>query len=174
MPGLLDARLGDEALLARYRGGDAEAFDILYQRHARNLHAFALGLTRDADAARDVVQESFVRLLERAEPQRVGVFLYTVARNLIRDEGRRRSVRRGTFDVLGRLFSRRARARTANERLPDELEALPPESREIVLLKVFGGFTFAEIGDLLGIPLSTAATRYQAAVETLDRLWRDA
>lgn len=157
----------DEALLARHRGGAAGAFDLLYERHAPALYAFALGLTREGSAAEDVVQDAFVRLLEaRSAIALVRPFLFTTALNLVRDEGRRTSVRR-------RVFVKAAEARTSEDwALLDDLRRVAREPREVLLLKIFGGFTFAEIAELLGIPLSTAATRHQVAVETLERLWR--
>jgi RNA polymerase sigma-70 factor (ECF subfamily) len=158
----------DEELLLRHRGGEAGTFDRLYERHAAGLYAFALGLTHERNAAEDVVQDAFVRLLASSSGVAlVRPFLYAAARNRVRDEGRRRSVRRRA------RVPAPADARPAEDwALLEDLRRLEPEPREVLLLKVFGGFTFAEISDLLGIPLSTAATRHQVAVEALERLWK--
>jgi RNA polymerase sigma-70 factor (ECF subfamily) len=167
MPAALDAPT-DESLLARHRAGETGAFDLLYERHAAGLYAFALGLTHERHAAEDVVQDAFVRLLSSTSAVAlVRPFLYAAARNRVRDEGRRSSVRRRA------RVPAPADARPAEDwALLEDLRRLEPEPRETLLLKAFGGFTFAEISALLGIPLSTAATRHQVAVETLERLWR--
>ena len=53
--------------------------------------------------------------------------------------------------------------------LENALQALPPHQREILILKIWGGLTFTAIADTLEIPLSTANSRYQAALASLHR-----
>lgn len=55
------------------------------------------------------------------------------------------------------------------ELLRKEVEGLPDKLREVLTLKIWGGLTFAEIGELLNIPHNTAASRYRYALEQLQK-----
>ena len=50
------------------------------------------------------------------------------------------------------------------------LSALPESSREVIYLKHFAGCTFAEIGDIVGVPKFTAASRYRNGIQKLRKL----
>ena len=47
------------------------------------------------------------------------------------------------------------------------MEALPAEKREVVVMKIYSGLTFAQIAAVLDEPLSTVATRYQRALDEI-------
>jgi RNA polymerase sigma-70 factor (ECF subfamily) len=47
------------------------------------------------------------------------------------------------------------------------LNQLPGDQREVVVMKIWGALTFAQIGEALGIPLNTAASRYRYALSRL-------
>ena len=49
------------------------------------------------------------------------------------------------------------------------LDQLPGDQREVVVMKIWGGLTFAQIGTALGVPLSTAASRYRYALARLEQ-----
>ena len=85
---------GDEELMQDLQRGEMEAFDALYERHARLLFNFIRRLLRDESLAEDVFQETCMRVLDSAgrfDPRaRFRTWLYTVAHNLCMDELRRR------------------------------------------------------------------------------------
>ena len=54
-----------------------------------------------------------------------------------------------------------------SERLQRALLALPPEQREVISLKIDGELTFAQIGEVLGMSMNTAASRYRYALDKL-------
>ena len=58
----------------------------------------------------------------------------------------------------------------AAESVSEALRALPGEQREAVLLKVYAGFTFAEISRLTALPVGTVMSRYRYALEKLGAL----
>ena len=51
--------------------------------------------------------------------------------------------------------------------LERELRRLPPDQREVLILKFWGGLTFAQVAEALDIPQGTAASRYRLALEAL-------
>lgn len=156
----------DVDLLLAHRGGDVEAFGALYDRYGDRLYFYARSLTGDGEAAEDLVQEAFLRLLRMESPRpgdRLASFLFTVIRNLAVDARRRAAVRGRTLQ-----------ARPADEGAPDLaidveelLRTLPADQREVVLLKVYGGLTFAEISEVTTHKLPTIASRFRYALEKL-------
>jgi RNA polymerase sigma-70 factor (ECF subfamily) len=141
----------------------------LYDRLGRRLYAYALSLTGDASRSEDAVQDAFLRLLQYApgrDLKSLEGFLFTATRNLILDDHRRRAVRRQTPAPLVLTQASGAPDDAASQ----ALGTLPEEQREAVVLKIYGELTFAEIGEVTGTSLSTAAARYRLGIEKLGEL----
>ena len=101
------------------------------------------------------------------------------------------TIRRRTIDLARREDRRTAREQAATEPLPEmwfdagaadrelaqlvqgAMSKLPDIYREVITLKVWGGLTFAEIAEALGIPANTAASRYRYGLEELRKLTRE-
>ena len=149
----------------------------LYDEHAHALFGFLLQFTRSEADTRDLLQEAFVRLARHPECL-AGVrnerpFLLRLAHNLAVDAARRRATREhaaeGAAAEAPHLFASTPDPDEAVFRT--ELEAalaeLPPEQGAVVHLKLWEGFTFEAIAELLGIPLNTAASRYRYGLDKL-------
>lgn len=141
----------------------------LYDRVGRRLYAYALSLTGDASRSEDAVHDAFVRLLQYAPGRDIKSlegFLFTATRNLILDARRRQARQR---DLPSPLSLSQASG------VPDEdasraLGQIPEEQREAVVLKIYADLTFAEIGEVTGTSLATAAARYRLGIEKLAQL----
>ena len=157
------SRIGPELL--------AKVFDA----HA---DALALYARQWCESPEDVVQEGFLQLArQRTLPDRVVPWLYRVVRNGAIAAGRRDSRRR----------RREARASGAeawfappDDRLDAEEAAkhlieLDPETRGVVVARIWGGLTFEEIAEAERCSLTTAHRRYRAGLERLherlERTW---
>ena len=83
----------DQKLVARVRRGDDRAFELLYQRYHRRIHAYVLGMVKDHGRAEDVTQEVFVsalrRMRETEQPLAFKPWLYQIAKNSCIDAFRR-------------------------------------------------------------------------------------
>src|SRR3954452_7429986 len=83
----------DHRLVAAVRRGDDRAFELLYQRYHRRIHAYALGMVKDHGRAEDVTQEVFVaalrRMRETKRPIAFKPWIYEIARNACIDVFRR-------------------------------------------------------------------------------------
>lgn len=140
----------------------------LYRQHGPALLLFAIAMTGDRSSAQDVVQQVFVRLLERGLGDIVHpkAYLYRCMRNAalngMKTQERMIAFEQGTpwFDVLNRDF-------TEELSLRRWLLALPSEQRQVVVLRVWCGLTFAETASLLEISANTVASRYRYALEKL-------
>lgn len=164
-------------LAKRLARGDPGAFGGLYDLLADRLHHYLtvrLGSRADAD---DILQETFVRLARSrgklATVENPTSYVFAIARNessrLLEARRRRGEVpMTPTADMLfDDAAANDARRREAAELIAAALAALGPEQREVVELKAFAGLTFREIGELLGEPLGTVATRYRTALQRM-------
>ncbi len=168
----------DERLMQRYQRGDARAFEVLVRRHRSPVFSFLVRLTADRGRAEDLCQETFMRVVRGAagweERARFRTWLYAMARNLAVDEARRSAFRRtGPLDE--------ARGEAAGDPPPDAtadgallrphleaaLAALPPEQREVFLLREHAGLRFAEIAAVTGAQENTVKSRMRYALESL-------
>ena len=146
----------------------------LFEENARSLLVYARALVADEGLAEDSVQQAFVGLarsgLEKAENPRA--YLYGAVRNallnLLRDEKRReRTWQEACREKTWAVFVEPSEKADRVEALNAALAELPPSEREVVLLKVWGELTLAEVATTLSIPEGTAATRYRTALTRL-------
>jgi len=83
----------DERLVAAVRRGDDRAFEVLYQRYQRRIHAYVVGMVKDHGRAEDVTQEVFVsalrRMRESEQPLAFKPWIYQIAKNDCIDAFRR-------------------------------------------------------------------------------------
>jgi RNA polymerase sigma-70 factor, ECF subfamily len=164
----------------RLARGDQAAFAELYDACADRCHHYLVTRLGSRDAADEVLQETFLRLVHHrrklAEVDNVTGYVFLVARNeAIRYAGRQvRNVRQleklASADLFLEAKSKDRVAYELAELVSTALAGLNPDQREVVELKLYGGLTFREIAEVTGVPLPTAATRYRAALERL-RVW---
>lgn len=142
----------ESRLVRRARWGDGAAFETLYSRHARAVHALALRLTGDPAAAEDVTQDTFMQLLRflgRMAPDRpLRPWLKRVAANAAIDR-LRRARRMVELDQEADWGS--------HDAMPDDdsgslglLQRFPPLVRTVVWLQVVEGWTHRELGERFG------------------------
>lgn len=163
----------DDELIEAFRHGDGSAFERLYRRHAAGIFTYLRMQAREE--AEDLLQETFSRAsraLPRYRPDgRFPAWLFSIARNLVRD-GRRRPHREVPLDDEPELAAEGSleERQTSRVAVREALRALPVEQREVVLLRAYGDLSFVEIARLLGCPPATAVTRMHRALERLRRV----
>ena len=154
----------------------------LYLDYGEPLLAFALGLLRNRELAREVVQTTFGKALEGAgqvPPEARKAWLYRVAYHealvLRRKQGvadrvheRLAAVLKPSVDAPEEEFVRWEQVR----RVREALDQLPGPLREVVRLRIYEEHTFEEIARRLNIPLGTALTRMRSAIQRLERALR--
>jgi RNA polymerase sigma-70 factor (ECF subfamily) len=176
----LDTRTDTDAeLIARFCKGDLSAFAELYSRHKAGIYGYALGLTGDEQDAADLTQEMWLRIVE--DPTRllrahhVKAYLYGSVRNQMIDGLRKRQRERRTITEAApatQLIKPRdtAAGKEEAQRVDKAIRRLPPEQREVVLLKIYGELTFAEIAEVLEENPRTVESRHRLALDKL-REW---
>lgn len=179
----------DEQLLALYVGGELTAMEVLLERHEKPLFNFVLRQIGDRARAEDLLQETFLRLVEHAGTfeghARLRTWLFRIARNQCIDEGRRRVHRKhpsldaaqgadgdgaSLYDRIGEkgpTAERSAVSREVGAAMTHAVTALPEEQREVFLLRQVQQLSFKEIGEITGVTENTVKSRMRYALERL-------
>jgi len=167
---------GIDPLVVGLAAGDERAFAVLYDRYSGRLYRTAMGMLGRREDAEDTVQEVFMAIMQSRQSmtnvQDLTAYLFTA----LRRAAGRCAARKARRPVQSETAISEAEASTAqcndcvspySERLDRALLALPTEQREVVALKTDGELTFAQIAQVLGISINTAASRYRYALEKL-------
>ncbi len=143
-------RLSDEQLLGLFLGGDKDSFNVLVGRWEGPLYHFAYRFLGQHEEARDVCQETFLRVYRRADRFRDGANLSTWLSGE-RAVAEPADTGEGTEERVLRAWQR--------WRLRHALAAIPSDQRVVVVMKTFQGMKFREIAEILGCPESTVKSR---------------
>jgi RNA polymerase sigma-70 factor, ECF subfamily len=166
----------DAEAMRRTAQGDLEAFGEIIHRHQTMLVNFFCRLGASMADAEDLAQETFLRLYQwrsRYRPiARFTTFLLTLARHAWVDGLRKqmRSPRTVGDGELPAQMPHREVGVAATERHLDirqALAALTEKLREVVVLSVYHGLNYQEIGETLGIPEGTVKSRMFHALRRL-------
>ncbi len=171
----------DEELMRAYREGDPGAFRELFQRYASVLVRLLARDLRQPDIAQDLVQQAFLQLhrarFDFDDTQRFKPWMFTIALNLKREYFRSRKRRpeapAGEVPVeiaVPPLGQQRAEAQ---QTLSWALEKIPADQREVIELHWFGGLSFPEVAECLGIGATAAKVRAHRGYNGLRALLGD-
>jgi RNA polymerase sigma-70 factor (ECF subfamily) len=140
----------------------------LYKAKAGELVLYGRALGLSHSEAEDVLQETFMALMQRpAPPDNPEHYCVRSFRN--RALNYRRSLwRRLARECESQRWFERSPAETGAERAAMRaLATLPAEQREVIVLKIWHEYTFEEIGELIEISPNTAAGRYRYGLQKL-------
>jgi RNA polymerase sigma-70 factor (ECF subfamily) len=175
-------RLADEDLMTLVDGKDPDAFEVFYDRHGGAAYSLAHRIVGDPELAEDVTQEAFLsvwRSKARFDPARGSVRAWAlgIVRNRAIDALRSaaRPAPKLDRDDESLLEAQPAGERTEAEairretagRLRQALRVLPREQSRVIELAYFGGFSHAEIAEMLGAPLGTIKGRMRLGLEKI-------
>jgi RNA polymerase sigma-70 factor, ECF subfamily len=168
----------DADLIRQAARGAVEAFNLLVSRWEKRVYNYLLRITGNREDALDLTQDVFLKAYQNLrkldDPGRFAPWLYRIAHNeaysLFRkrrpeaDGTERESEETGGGVMVGGspVFPMELTLAVASA-----LERLSPEQREAVVLKIYQGFKFEEIGEILGCPVSTVKSRLYTAFEIL-------
>jgi RNA polymerase sigma-70 factor (ECF subfamily) len=159
---ILDADLGmqmtsDEALMLEFQRGSREAFEELFARYRGPLHGFFRRRLQSRSRAEDLTQEVFLavmRAASRYEPRALlRTYLYGIALKLLSAE--RRRYRDADSNTEPSAAPRPDEALWVRQ----ALDRLDPNDREILMLREYEQLSYAEIAELLRIPVNTVRSR---------------
>lgn len=177
----------DRNLAARVRGGDSSAAAALLARHQDSIFGVALRISRNAEEARDLTQETMVRALSRIDDydssRPFGPWVHRIARNLAIDRFRRKRptsefqeefTQAGVDDRSSSAFARAAdlvaHEGQVHAALHSCMKALPAPYREVIMLYHYDHLSYREIASALDIPQGTVMNRLFRARKKLGAL----
>ena len=166
----------DAALVARTMAGETEAFEVLVSRHQRVLFRVALRMLGDYADAADATQSAFIKAYERLgsfDPRfRFFSWIYRILVNECLNARRSRKPHEEPGPELASESTPFEAAATAELRVRVQraLLALPMESRQVVVLRHFGGLSYDEIAEAVGVPSKTVKSRLYSARQRLCEL----
>ncbi len=159
----------DADLIERTRQGDVESYNLLISRWEKRVYNYLLRILSSREDALDLTQDAFLKAYQNIRkldnPARFGPWLFRIAHN----------------EAFSLLRKRKPEDElTGLERPPEPaypveltlaataaLEKLSAEQREAVVLKIYQGFKFEEMAEVLGCPVSTVKSRLYTALELL-------
>jgi RNA polymerase sigma factor (sigma-70 family) len=162
----------------RLVGNDDAALAEIYDQYSSFVYGLALRVVGDARAAEDVSQDVFVGLWERPaafDPDRgslrtwLGTLAHRRAVDYVRREEarRRRAERDAARAVSAPDVEELATAMVAAERVRAALDLLPSDQRRAIQLAYFGGKTYRQVAEVLGIPEGTAKSRLRLGLRRI-------
>ena len=154
--------LSDETLILEFQRGSRDAFEELFARYREPVHGFFRRRLSDRQRAEDLTQETFlavIRASARYEPRsRVRTYLFGIAFKLLAAE-RRSLARQGPEPQQPPAEPAAHTAPEAALWVREAIARLDPWEREILMLREYEQLSYAEIADILRMPLNTVRTR---------------
>ncbi len=181
-------KMNDQELLKAYSAGREEAVSILIERHRKRIYDYIRMMVKDPDLADDLFQETSIKVLKSLRQERYidnGRFVawvMRIAHNQIIDYFRRQkqqnqiSNEEAGYDLLNnRKFSDptvedRLVLGQIHEDLRRLVDELPPEQREVVLMRHYNDMSFKDIAEQTGVSINTALGRMRYALINLRKM----
>jgi len=174
---LIFREVEDRDLIAKARRGDVEGYNLLVSRWEKRVFNYLLRLVSNREDALDLSQEVFLKAYQNLpkldDPARFSGWLFRIAHNeafsLLRKEASRRN--RPETDLEYPVAAPTSEGRLLPIELSlavhSALKRLTDDQREAVLLKVYQGFKFEEMAEILECPVSTVKSRLYTALAIL-------
>jgi len=183
-------QLNDKELILSYLDGNEKAFEELLSRHKQRIYTSIYLFVKDQAKAEDIFQDVFIKIvdtLRKGKYNHEGKFLQWALRisyNMCVDNFRRTKRRptvspTETFDIFDILENQEDNAEQmimksqTHERIRKLVDDLPPEQREVVILRHYADMSFKEISQLTRVSINTALGRMRYALINIRRMMEE-
>jgi RNA polymerase sigma-70 factor (ECF subfamily) len=168
----------DADLIRQAARGSVESYNLLVSRWEKKLYNYLLRLTANREDALDLTQDVFLKAYQNLrkldDPGRFAPWLYRIAHNEAYSMFRKRRPEVDVDDLEPEATETKVMVGGSSVfpmelslAVASALERLNPEQREAVVLKVYQGFKFEEMSEILGCPVSTVKSRVYTALDLL-------
>jgi RNA polymerase sigma-70 factor (ECF subfamily) len=176
--------LSDIQIIERTLGGETDAFNVLVRRWERQIYGLTLRMLGRDEEAKDATQETFLSAYRNLSKFRgeakFSSWIYRIALNICNTRLRSRSKFTISLDEQREVSGFELAADTDDlgsgiqseqitRHVRRALQGLPPEMRQVIIMKEYEGLKFSEIADVLGIPISTVKTRMYTGLSELKK-----
>ena len=183
----------DTEMIRAVLGGDPEVYRVLVERYERRIYYVVYGMVRNAEDARELAQECFVKAFQNLHRFRLDSKFYTwicrIAMNLSIDHLRKMKHRRHSeFDEMRggsegaqvvRLHSKNTDPSEAASRkqllktIMDAVDTLPDDQKQVLVLRELEDMPYREIAEILDVPEGTVMSRLYYARRRLQEILSD-
>jgi len=180
-------QLNDKELISSYLQGDHKAFEVLLNRHRNKIYTSIYLFVKDSDLAQDIFQDVFIKIidtLKKGKYNHEGKFLQWAMRisyNMCVDHFRRSKRRTKvsaseTFDIFDVLETHEDTMETTiiksemHKKVRSLVDQLPPEQKEVVILRHYADMSFKEISQLTRVSINTALGRMRYALINMRKM----
>jgi RNA polymerase sigma-70 factor (ECF subfamily) len=184
--------LSDNELVKLYMNGNEESLSILVKRHKRRIFSYLYLISRNKELTEDIFQETFfkvIQTLKKRQYNEEGKFLpwvLRIAKNLMidhfrkvkkmpsissvtNDEGERVDI----FDIIPEPVSNSKdvnEAKEFKELIRNVVGELPPDQKEVVIMRTYYDMSFKEIAEVTDVSINTALGRMRYALINLKKM----
>jgi len=179
--------LNDKELINLYLEGDQKAFEVLLNRHKNKIYTSIYLFTKDHELAEDIFQEVFIKIIDtlrKGKYNHEGKFLqwamrisYNLCVDYFRRSKRRTKVSPSeTFDIFDVLEVKDDNMETSMiknqtyNKVRELVDLLPPEQKEVVILRHYADMSFKEIASLTRVSINTALGRMRYALINIRKM----
>ena len=184
--------LSDNELVKLYMDGYEEPLSILVKRHKRRVFSYLYLITRNKELTEDIFQETFfkvIQTLKRGQYNEEGKFLpwtLRIAKNLMIDHFRRvkkmptissvtndEGERVDIFDIIPEPHAETLDTKEAKqfkETIRNVVGELPPDQREVVIMRTYYDMSFKEISEITNVSINTSLGRMRYALINLKKM----
>ncbi len=180
-------QLNDQQLIYSYLEGNEKAFEVLLTRHKAKIYTQIYLFVKDTALAEDIFQEVFIKIIDtlrKGKYNHEGKFLQWALRisynmcvdNFRRNKRRPKVSQTETFDIFDVLKSGDDNAEETimksqtHQKIRSLVDALPPEQREVVILRHYADMSFKEISQLTRVSINTALGRMRYALINIRKM----
>jgi len=181
------AKLDDRKLISLYLQGEDKAFETLLNRHKSKIYTSIYLFVKDRDLAEDLFQDVFIKIIDtlrKGKYNHEGKFLqwamriaYNMCVDHFRREKRRTKVSPSeTFDIFDVLeckdenMEKMMIKNQLHSKVKKLVDALPPEQKEVVILRHYADMSFKEISQLTSVSINTALGRMRYALINMRKM----
>ncbi len=179
--------LNDQQLIVQYLDGNEKAFEELLKRHKQKIYTSIYLFVKDTALAEDIFQEVFIKIIDtlrQGKYNHEGKFVQWAMRisyNMCVDYFRRNKRRpkvspTETFDIFDVLPVKEDNAEQTiirsqtHDKIRRLVDMLPPEQREVVILRHYADMSFKEIAQLTRVSINTALGRMRYALINIRKM----
>lgn len=180
-------KLTDQELIKTYLDGNDKAFEILLKRHKDKIYTSIYLFVKDTEKANDIFQDVFIKIvdtLRKGKYNHEGKFLQWAMRisynmcvdNFRRNKRRTKVSATETFDIFDVLESKDDNMEVMmiksqmHNRVRKLVDQLPPEQKEVVILRHYADMSFKEISQLTRVSINTALGRMRYALINMRKM----
>jgi RNA polymerase sigma factor (sigma-70 family) len=180
-------KISDQLLVKQYVQGNEACLEMLISRHKDRIFTTIILIVKDTYIAEDLFQETFIKIinnLKRKKYNEEGKFLpwaIRIARNMAIDYFRKTKRMPTVTDSSGDDVFRKIKIKTENveeqiirtekeNQVRTLIDKLPPEQRQVLILRHYGDLSFKEIAEMTDVSINTALGRMRYALNNMRRM----